>query len=147
MEDTVEDNDETETEEDVLAQISSKNVPKEIAKFVPSIQWTRDLEKQLHKKWYGIETRIAPEETPTEPHKAPQYSHILIFNAIATALLTAAAGLAICSIDESEFIVSIDDLPTTQSAVDYYLESPWLIQKHLHIMHAYILRVSSHCSS
>jgi hypothetical protein len=130
MEDTVEETQEMDTEEDVLAQTSPHNAPKEIVKFVPNIQWMRDLEKQLPKKRYGIEIRIAPEKTPTEPDKTPQYYHIRIFNAIATSLLTAAPGSAICSIDESEeTIVSIDDLPTTQSVVDHYLESPMVNTK------------------
>jgi hypothetical protein len=37
------------------------SVPTEIAKFTPNIQRTRDLDKDLPKKRYGIELKIAPE--------------------------------------------------------------------------------------
>jgi hypothetical protein len=61
-------------------------VPTKITKFTPNIQWTRDLEKNLPKKRYGLEVKITPETT----EKPPNYSHMRLFHAIATALLTAA---------------------------------------------------------
>jgi hypothetical protein len=132
-EETTQTTQEMENEEDVLASISLTNVPKEIPKFTPNIQWTRDLMKNLPKKRYGIEIKIVPEETRIEPNKAPRYSHVRIFNAIATAILTVAPGTSICSINESkEAIMNVEDLPTTQASVNYYLESP-VVNNHARI--------------
>jgi hypothetical protein len=100
-----------ETKENILAPILLSSVLTEIMKFTPNIQWTRDLEKDLPKKRYGIELKIAPESI----EKPPNYNHIRIFHAIATAILTAAPETAICSIkDDDELIVDQNDIPTTQ---------------------------------
>jgi hypothetical protein len=129
---------EMDTEEDILAPISLSNVPKQLEKFIPNIQWTRDLEKDLPKKRYGIEIKIAPETTPKETEQAPQYSQVRIFNAIAMAILMAAPGTVICSIDNNEeAIVNLEDIPTSQNMVNHYLESP-IVNNKTYTYHARI---------
>jgi hypothetical protein len=129
-EDTTQEQEEMETEEDILVPISLTNVPKEIKKFCPNTQWTRDLERNLTKRKYGIEIKITPDKSPKETENPPSYSHVRIFNAVATAILTAAPGTAICSIDDNEeSIVNTEDIPTTQKAIDNYLESPMVNNK------------------
>jgi hypothetical protein len=85
--------------------------------------------ENLPKRRYGIEIKITLESTPTDTEQAPHYSHVRIFNAIAT---------AICSIDDNkEAIVSLEDIPTSQSMVDYYLESP-IVNSKTYTYHACI---------
>jgi hypothetical protein len=79
----------------------------------------------LTKNRYGIEVKISPPKTTSANQPAPRYNHIRIFKALATALLTAAPGTGICSINEDEeMIINTVDIPTSQSKVDYYLDSP-----------------------
>jgi hypothetical protein len=53
-------------------------------------------------------------------------------------ILTAAPGTSICSIDdEEEMIIDPGDIPTSQSMIDHYLESPTVSQK-THFYHACI---------
>jgi hypothetical protein len=52
------------------------------------------------------------------------------------AILTAAPGTMICSInDEEEGIINVEDIPITQNSVDYYLDSPMINMK-THSYHA-----------
>jgi hypothetical protein len=52
--------------------------------------------------------------------------------------LTAAPGTMICSInDDEDAIINVEDIPTTQNSVDYYLESP-IINTKTHTYHARI---------
>jgi hypothetical protein len=114
-----------EEDEDPLAPIMTHGIPSRIKKFTPNIQWNKDLTKNLTKQQYGIEVKISSAKTPSALEPAPMYNHIRIFKALVTALLTAAPGTGICSINEDEeMIVNIDDIPSSQSKVDYYLDAP-----------------------
>jgi hypothetical protein len=111
-------------DEDPLSAVLPKGIPSTIEKFAPNIQWTKDLPKELPKRQYGIEIKISPENTSATA-SALTYNHTRIFKAIATALLSAAPGTGICSINEDqEMIDDIEDIPTSQQTVDYYLDSP-----------------------
>jgi hypothetical protein len=66
---------------------------------------------------------MAPKLSPKETNQPPSYSHIRVFNALATAILTAAPSTAICSIDDNEEPI-VSDIPTTQNTINNYLDSP-----------------------
>jgi hypothetical protein len=122
---TIEQNMEMEEDEDQLAPVMTHGIPSSIEKFTPNVQWNKDIAKDLTKNRYGIEVKISPPKTTSANQPAPRYNHIRIFKALATSLLTAAPGTGICSINEDEeMIINTDDIPTSQSKVDYYLDSP-----------------------
>jgi hypothetical protein len=126
-------------EEHQLSVKWSQLIPSEIEKFTPNTKWTVDMMEKLPKKRYGVEIKITPENARREIDQPPAYHHPRIFKSIVTAILTAAPGISICSIDDDEeMIIDLEDIPTFQSTIDHYLESPTVNQKHIHITPIYI---------
>jgi hypothetical protein len=135
---TQEDEEDMDEDDDGLKQIMPNGIPSKIEKFIPNVQWMKDIPKNLPKRGYGVEIKISPAKHPTPTTTAPSYHHIQIFKAMVTAILTAAPGTGICSIDDDEdMITQIEDIPTTQSMVDYYLEAP-IVNTKTHTYHARI---------
>jgi hypothetical protein len=122
---TYENNNEMDEDEDPLAPTLAGGIPSNIEKFTPNTQWIKDLPKNLPKRRYGIEVKVSPAKTPSPTELPPMYNHARIFKAIITAILTAAPGTGICSInDDEEMIVNVDDIPSSQTRIDNYLDSP-----------------------
>jgi hypothetical protein len=127
-----------EEDDDGLATIMLKGIPKTIPNITPNHQWDKDRQNNLPKRRYGLEIKINPETTPTEDSKIPVYHHPRIFKAITTAIMTAAPGTIICSInDDADMIAEVDEIPTSQSKIDLYLEAPTINMK-THTYHARI---------
>jgi hypothetical protein len=125
-----------EEEDDGLSDKMKKGIPSSIEKFTPNIQWTRNTTRNLPRRRYGIEIKITPESPPSPTDQPPAYHLIRIFKAITTTILTAAPSTMICSInDEEEGIINVEDIPTTQNTVDYYLDSLTINMK-THSYHA-----------
>jgi hypothetical protein len=131
-----------EEDDDGLADNMKNGIPSSIEKFTPNIHWSRDIPKNLPRRRYGLEIKITPEKIPATPDHIPTYHHIRIFKAISTAIMTAAPGTMICSInDDEDAIVNVEDIPLTQNSVDYYLESPIVNSK----TYAYHARIYISC--
>jgi hypothetical protein len=134
-------NDEEDMEEDVdmLQTTLKKAIPSEIKWFTPNTKWIEEMQQGLTKKRYGVEIKITPENSPKENDQLPQNYHPHIFKAISSAILTAARGTSICSIDDDEEIIAdLEDIPTSQAIIDHYLESPTINQKNSLVPCSYI---------
>jgi hypothetical protein len=81
-------------------------------------------------------------ETNLDTDPLPEYHHPRIFKAIVHAILTAAPGTLVCSIDKnSEVISDVSDIRTSQATVDHYLEAPTTNAK----THNYSARIYVSC--
>jgi hypothetical protein len=131
-----------EEDDDGLATIMLKGIPKTIPNITPNHQWEKDRQNNLPKHRYGLEIKINPEATPTENSKIPAYHHARIFKAVTTAIMTAAPGTIICSINnDADMIAEVDEIPTSQSKIDLYLEAPTINMK----THSYHARIHTMC--
>jgi hypothetical protein len=114
------------------------STPQTIPNFKPNKQWVRDTELGEQKTKYGIEIKIDPKTKAMAESDPPAYNHIRIFKAIASAILTAAPTTIIHSIDDNEEAIdNIEDIPTTRSSVEKYLETP-IVNTKTHTYHARI---------
>jgi hypothetical protein len=137
-----ENNQPMEEDDDGLATIMLNGIPRTIPTITPNYQWEKDRKNNLQKRRYGLEIKINPTETPSANSKLPDYHHPRIFKAITTAIMTAAPGTIICSInDDAEIITEIDEIPTSQSKIDCYLEAPTVNTK----THSYHARIHIMC--
>jgi hypothetical protein len=123
-----------EEDEDGIATILLKGIPKTIPTITLNPQWGKDVKNNLPKQRYGVEIKINPAETPTEESIKAEYHHPRIFKAITTAIITASLGTTICSTnDDKDMLVDIDNIPTTEELIKYNLEAPTIKHKNLYL--------------